>query len=511
MSKILVTITLFLSLCLGCSLETEPSGISSFWNNEEDAKLGIDAAYAPFYEEEGFGRGHLWAGPASDDMVVNRQTTEIINLTSFINSSTNTGDGFYENWQIIYKIIRRANDVLRNVPAIDMNVSLQNRILGEANFLCGYCYFFQAKRYGGVPFYNYSTPNDINKARETKQVTYENIEKYLLKSIDYFEKEQLWHHSDDEWGRPNLGAALGLLAKVYLYWGKYDKAKEMSQKVIDSGEYELCESYKMLFSLEGEKSDEVLFNLNNKNVRHQGTVTSIVMLSAKLTGGIGWYYFAPTKSLYDAFEDGDERRNVTLKGVGDEVNFLGVKTKLTSDNISDMTTGYMCTKYSSAYDKAKEWNWESGADIPLLRYADVLLINAEAKMRLAGASPENMNQPCQEATESLNQVRLRAFNWDKEKYISSPSFKDLIDERRRELAFEDERHYDLVRWRLAKEVYSKATLESDPRGARNFNELMPCFALPQTEIDNSNGVLINNVPEISPYTMFDFEMESLKD
>lgn len=495
----------------GCDLDTEPSGISSFWNNAADAVMGMNAAYTPFYEEEGFGRGHLWAGPASDDMIVNRKKTEVINMTSFIDLTTNSGEGFYENWQIMYQVIRRANDVLRYVPGIVMDASLKNRLLGEANFLCGFSYFYLAKRYGGVPFFDHRYSDDLNRARETKEETYRRIETYLLAAVRYLENEDLWIHADEEWGRPNLGAAYGLLAKVYLHWGKYSQARDAARKVIDSGRYTLCESYPLLFSLAGEKSDEVLFNLNNKAVRHQGTITSIVLLSARLSGGAGWYYFAPTQSLYNCYEAGDQRRNVTLCGVGDTVHFLQKDIVLTSENMSDMSTGYMAAKYSAAYNEAVTWNWESGADIPLLRYADVLLMHAEAVMHLSGAgpAPDKRTIPVPEAASSLNQVRLRAFGRDERHALTAPTFADLINERRRELAYEDERHFDLVRWGIAQEVYAAATEAEDPRGPRYFNPDMPHFPLPQTEIDNSNGVLVNNTTTPSLYTMFTLTDDTL--
>lgn len=485
-----------------CDLDREPYGLSNFWNTEADAQLGLDAAYAPFYEEEGFGRGHWWVGAASDDMVINRSKGDDEALTEF-RTTTNASSGQFSNWKIMYKVIRRSNDVMKYAPNIEMSDKNKDIILGEANFLCAFAYFHLAKRYGGLPFYDYNKPQEINKPRETKTETYTRIEGYLKTAISHFEKQSLWTRDKGAEGRPQLGAAYGLLAKVYAHWGKYNEAKAAAEKVINSGKYSLDKTnnngYAHLFSPAGEKHEEVLFNLTNKPVRNQGTVTSVILLSGTLSGGTGWYYFAPTKSLFDAFEkpnltsSGDLRRLVTLKGAGDDVFFLGKQTTLTSALIKDMSTGYMGTKYSAAYNDLTGWNWETGADVPLLRYADVLLIHAEAEIFLAGGGPNDRTKGVTAAAASFNEVRVRAFGGDNSKAISAPTFNDLVKERRCELAYEDERHYDLVRWGLAKEVYAAATTASDPRGPRTFDPAKDAhFPIPQREIENTDYLLVNN-------------------
>ncbi len=516
--KLLFIIPLF--LLASCDLDREPFGISNFWNTEADVWLGLNAAYEPFYNEEGFGRGHFWAGPASDDMVINRNKNDDDQLTKFI-ATSNASGGQFSNWQLMYRTIRRANDVMANTPNVEMSDKSRDLILGEANFLCAYTYFYLAKRYGGLPFYDWKKPLEINKPRETKTETYVRIEAYLKEAISHFEAQDAWTRDKDDLGRPNLGAAYGLLAKVYAHWGKYAEAKAAAEKVIDSGKYFLDKAdnngFTNLFSLAGEKHDEVLFNLVNKSIRNQGTVTSIILMSGTMTGGTGWYYFAPTKSLDDAFELDDLRRKTTLITVGDSVSYPAFIAKLQADenklaqeegrvpikikapfalrtqDISDMSTGYMCVKYADPYNKLQSWNWESGKDIPLLRYSDVLLIHAEAEIFLAGGGSANRTKGVPAAASSFNEVRVRAFGGDVTKAIAAPTFNDLVRERRCELAYEDERHYDLVRWGLAKEVYAAATTVTDPRGPRSFDPVKNAhFPIPQKEIENTDYLLVNN-------------------
>lgn len=482
-----------LFIVASCDLEREPYGIAGSFKTEADIQLALNAVYDPYYEEEGFGEGWLFFSAASDDMIVRAtgedETKAVMNFATPTNTSWTNAD----NWQKMYRSIRRANDVIKYTPDIDMSESSRNKIMGEANFLAGFDYFFMAKRYGGLPFFDVTNPEEINPARQTKLETYKRIEAYLLKSIEYFEKENLWKRSDDDFGKPNLGAAYGLLAKVYAHWGKFEECKAMAEKVINSGQYNLDlangNGFKDLFSLEGEKNSEVLFNLTSKPVDHQGTITSVILLSGSFSGGTGWYYMSPTKSLADAFEAGDLRRNVTVRGVGEQILRLGEDFTITEESIADMGTGFMCTKYYAPYEKSSSFPWESGKDVPLLRYSDILLLHAEAIMQLAGAGPTNASTPVAAAATSFNKVRVRAGLAP----IAAPTFANLVRERRCELAYEDDRHFDLVRWGMAQSVYAAATLANDPRGPRTFTPGKDeAFPIPQVEIDNSNGVLINN-------------------
>lgn len=509
-------ISLFLPLFSSCSLDKEPYGLADLWSSEGNAQKALDAAYVPLYEEEGFGEGHWWAGTLSDDMVINRPDGSVDRLANFTDV-TNTAGGLYTNWQVMYKVIRRANDVLAHVPDINMPESKKRIMLGEANYLCAFSYFFLAKRYGGLPFYDYNKPEEYNKPRETKEQTYKNIETYLLNTIDYFKDidgQPLWERSNDDWGRPNLGAAYGLLAKVYAHWGKMDKCKEMAWEVIKSNKYSLEKTnnngFNHLFSLEGEKSNEVLFNLTQRPERHKCSIISVVPMSSSLTGGTGWFYFAPTQSLRNAFKEGDLRRKTTVAEDGDEYSWIGktfvLKTKPTEQDkqeaesqgktvgdIGDMTTGYMCVKYANAYSSMSGWVWEPGADVPLLRYADILLLYVEALMDEKGLNSSNRDAMTSDATilQYFNEVHERAFALTPGKdHKDQICFMDLVNERRCELAYEDERHYDLVRWEMAQEIYAQ---NDKDKGSRTFNPAkdrhMP---LPQSEIENSNGVLINN-------------------
>lgn len=132
-------------------------------------------------------------------------------------------------------------------------------------------------------------------------------------------------------------------------------------------------------------------------------------------------------------------------------------------------------------------DWGGGLNTPVLRYADILLLHAEAIMNQNGGGPTNRTVGIAEAAISFNLVRERA-GLDP---IAAPTFNDLMYERRMELAFEGgDRHFDLVRWGLAEEIYNNLPAEGTYKPKRVFNpEVHRILPFPQNEIDISNGSL----------------------
>lgn len=149
----------------------------------------------------------------------------------------------------------------------------------------------------------------------------------------------------------------------------------------------------------------------------------------------------------------------------------------------------VCIKYMSPY-AVTYTGWAAGLNVPALRLSDVLLIHAEAIMNLNGGGPGSRTTAVGAAAASFNAVRERA-GLDP---IAAPTFNDLMYERKMELAFEGgDRHFDLVRWGLAEEIYDALPAEGSYKPARNFNptvhNLLP---YPQREIDNSGGSITQN-------------------
>src|SRR5688500_13053761 len=135
----------------GCTkkLDIEPEGSpvnGNFWKTAADAISGANAMYEQFDGEEFYGRGYMWYMDASDDMVVGRSNARAENVKNF-NSATPGVSYLNAQWKMRYIVIKRANDVIKNVPAIPMDDALKSRVLGEAYFLRALMYFQLAYNY----------------------------------------------------------------------------------------------------------------------------------------------------------------------------------------------------------------------------------------------------------------------------------------------------------------------------------------------------------------------------
>lgn len=262
--------------------------------------------------------------------------------------------------------------------------------------------------------------------------------------------------------------------------------------VINSGRHSLYPVYADLFTIEHEINDETLWALGARE--GSNPITSMIMLPNDVWGGThdeqtgaGWRLVSATENFYDSYEADDARKAATVaKRNVDKVTYNGVTDILKAPNNQSPV---VCIKFQQPF-KNVVVNFSPGLDIPAIRFADVLLIHAEAIMNLNGGGPANRTVGVAAAAESFNLVRERA-GLDP---IAAPTFNDLMYERKAELAFEGgDRHFDLVRWGLAEEVYNALPAEGTYKPKRTFlpdkHRLLP---YPQREIDNSSGTITQN-------------------
>ncbi len=522
--KIYKTVMVLLSVtCLtiiSCSDEftnLEPIGSSSygnFWKTEQDAIEAANSMYFYMKDEDMFTRGFMWYINASDDMVTGRIKDYADNTKNF----NIKGDESGLKWMYpqSYKIIRRANDILLNVPDMNIDENLKKRILGEAYFMRAFHYHWLAYHYGdngpngGIPIVTEENMNDEagSYVRPASVVdNYKQIIEDLNKAKDLLPLYTTYNA--DDYGRAHKDAALAYIAKTYLYWAQYDPTKYADavaacDAVTNSG------SGRALIDTGNPSKDYRLLHsyLNNWTSEYIWSVDSGVEGGSKLPGvmlenkgwGIynGWGYYQPTEELYDAFEDGDPRREVTILKFGDEFQFFGETRIYQSEN---SLSGFQFNKYMYEYqfeNPIGTYINPSGDspttiyNVPILRYAEILLIKSEALIMQG----KNGDAP-------LNLVRHRAGLAP----ITNATMADLKHERRVELAGEfADRHFDLVRWGDAKEVYSKPlhgrihTDRSNPNSpysieeiwpARNFDpSYMNVWPIPNQSV-NSSGISQN--------------------
>ncbi len=378
-----------------------------------------------------------------------------------------------EIWVANYRGITRANLALSILPGIAIEQSLKNRLMGEAKFLRAYYYWNLVRTYGGVPLINsvIDPTNDAEVNQAMIRASVDQIYNQIISDLQYA-SDSLWtktEYQSTEVGRATSGAAKGLLSKVYLYQKNWQACFDMAQDVINSGEYALVDDYSTIWREVGENSSESLFE-----VQAVGGPIALGVQQYSLVQGVrgqfGWGFNTPSESLNNAYETADTiRRNATMIYPGE--------TLWDGTVIIDNTPNprYNQKAYISKTEETFNGNDEqTNKNIRVLRYAEVLLIHAEAANELGNSSF---------ALSSLNEVRQRV-NLSDITVTDQAQLRQIIwHERRVELGMEHDRFFDVIRQGRGAELFG-------PLGfIAGKNEVFP---IPQSQIDISNGLLTQN-------------------
>ncbi len=370
---------------------------------------------------------------------------------------------FDEVWQSHYACIQRANQSINRLEAFDLDPTLKSRLIGEAKFLRALIYFRLVETFGGVPLIadvpDLSVDPTQLLSRATKEDTYAFIETDLNEAITSLPEKS--EYPSSELGRATTGAAKALLAKVSTYQNKWQEVLSLTDEIIASGEYGLTPNYEDIWKEIGENNTESIFEIQGRGETPTAGIQGYsVTQGARGEGGWGWGFNTPSQDLADSYEAGDLRRDATIIFRG-EILFDG---RLVPNTV--VNPMYNQKAYSSAFSDA----WETGKNIRILRYAEVLLMNAEAALATGG-----------DAATPLNQVRNRAGLGN----AATVDQMTIWEERRHELAFEHDRYFDLVRQGRAGEVL-RALGKPFEDGKHEV------FPIPQEQINNSGGLLEQN-------------------
>jgi hypothetical protein len=439
-----------------------------FWKTESDLKSAVDGLYFWGSYEGVTGRGFMWYDNASDNMITGRDKSGAAILKNFTETG-NTDRDVVDNWPKMCQLIRRANNILLYAPSMNVDSSVKNEALGEAYFFRAFAYLWLAPWYGddvsgGIPIYVATTPVDsLDMPRPSSVMkNYTMIINDLKKAADllpYFE-----NMSSSNYGRPHVTACWGLIARAALYAAQFDASyyqvvSDYCDKIISHGKNNLygylgtgkispLSAYSGLFTPEQNWGVEYLWSLPSSLT--SGSEFPGVLFQ---NGGWGlfntWGYFQPTLELYNEYEQGDNRRDVTIVYPGNTISFVGTQNIVYAVNPAGVSSpSYLAAgKYlapfagSDCVGKTVSTNGDyptTTLNPPVLRYADVLLMKAEAMIKLSGTGTGD---------QWINIVRNRAgLN-----SITGATMADLQHERRCELAFEfgPFRYLDLVRWGLA--------------------------------------------------------------
>lgn len=460
-------------------LEEDPKNqvtIQNFYQTESDAITAVNAIYAYLNSVDNFAVGGNTAGVyhstfwvtvglASDEMLNNQLgAANFDQLSSF--SHTPQNPSMEEIWGMHYKTITLANIAIARIPGISMNTTLRDRLVGEAKFLRGLMYFNLVRMFGEVPLL-IEENNPLLPSKATVEAIYEQIVDDLS---DAAEALPLSYDAGNGRGRATQGAANAILAKVYLTIRNFEQASIHAKKVIDSQEYELWEDFADVFKLSSRGGREAIFSVGFGDAGGAIIFWEVGQFNVRLlprelsAEGIqnaqGWQF--PTEHLYNQFEVDDRRRAVTF-----------------ITEINDPNGAFSIRPYVKKYwDRTMEPQGNNSSnDFPVIRYADVLLIYAEAQNELGNTD---------EALDYINIIRKRA-RFDGSTYanavpdysgLNQEQFRDaVLKERMMEFVFEGQRWFDLARTGKLQQLVPLAKPGVVP-AQRNY-----LFPLPQREVD----------------------------
>jgi starch-binding outer membrane protein, SusD/RagB family len=472
---------LTLMVATGCDdfLERYPLdtvNTENFYKTRDDAVAAINAAYQPLQRPK-LHNMRMWTtdiiagnSEVGANPVEANDGIETKDQARFITTTDNRG--VLDLYQGPAPGILYANIVLQKVPSIDMDETLKNRILGEAKFLRAYYYFILVRFFGDVPLIlTPQTPgDDLRPARTPTSEVYTQIIKDLEEAIAQLPRRE--EYADSDRGRASKGAAVGMLAKVYLTLGNWEKVVALCEQVRELG-YMLNADYASNFNPDTENSIESLFEVqfvspvnNFWDDENQSSWTTNFMgpRDSPLTT-VGWGWNQPTQEFVDSYEVGDLRKDVTIFYEGGP-QFDGKDYKSSMAYV----TGYNVRKFVLPASYVPTGSSGSPLNWPVLRYADVLLMKSEALNELGRTT---------DAEAPLNEVRARA-GLDPVSGLNQEAFREkVLHERRMELAFEGHRWFDLVRVKNGQ--WGLQFLHSI--GRTNATEKHLLFPIPQAERD----------------------------
>lgn len=484
--KAVASISIFSALFISCSddfIERTPAysiDSENYFNSKEEYDYALIAVYdilQSTYVNVLLGEiasdNTLAGGESQTDVIGFQQIDDMIH--------TPVNSNLRDVWNWMFAGVNRANYILEFKDKTDFEGKEQ--LLAETRFLRAYFHFELVKWFGGVPMKGdarFRIGDETSIARSTKEQVYASIEADLIYAVEHLSPTAA------QTGRVTKGAAQALLGKAYLYQDKFSQASQVLENLItQTGGYSLVTDYNTIFEMAGENGTESVFEVQYTDTEgagfgclqcSEGNVAVGFMGIRNYAGPqftSGFSFNIPTQEAYDAFEVGDNRRDVAILDIEAWATATGATFGTGNEH-----TGYFNRKYLPRIRSGSaqgDLNLTNPNNYRAIRYADVLLMAAEAFNR--GGIDDT------KARLYLNQVRRRAFgDTNHDISASGAALTDFIwAERRRELVGEGHRFFDLVRTQRAAQEIDGFTA--------NKNELFP---IPIEEIQFSGGLWEQN-------------------
>ncbi|SER01250.1 Starch-binding associating with outer membrane [Hyunsoonleella jejuensis] len=491
---------------MGCSdLEEEPVGLLSpegFFSTPEDIQLAVNASFTHAINEEIWGRKLSVALMLRSDMV-NLNSTQTRRVEMNMHTITGDNEMVFDPWTRIYLGIAAANNAIAGAEQVSAAEDVKNPITAQAYFARAFYYFHLVRLFGDVPYID-APVDDITAATNISNTPEAEVYEKIIADLEY--AEQWLTNTVATRATPSKAAAKSYLALVYLtmagntpgspYWQMaYDKAKEV---ITNKGTYDvdLDPDFQTLFNADKiDASKEPIFVLDYNNNEAPDNAYDQIAPMTGIRGdndgaGGGWSVSTPTLAVYNSFDPDDYRRRVSFQTealiAGSTVDY----TSFTNSGHEHAVNAPYIAKYLRFPGAFARGNKRATShNYSMIRYAEVLLIAAEAGVEIGAA----------DALDFLNEVRGRARNGGQTTnggYVPEtvpPSavpadlalitVADVIEERRIELAFECKRWYDIKRRQLGDQVFSASGYEgAKPDWNASVDYDTP---IPQDEIDRN--------------------------
>ncbi|WP_118196389.1 RagB/SusD family nutrient uptake outer membrane protein [Albibacterium indicum] len=381
-------------------------------------------------------------------------------------------------WTGQYNLINLSNNVLAAADSLENQTPLTQTNIGEAKFFRAFAYFNLVRSFGEVPKIDFriNDPSEAIVPKSTIAEIYQLIDSDLQEAVASL--PPTWDSQYE--GRITRGAALALQAKTFLTRQMWSQALASAEMVISSEVYDLSTPYNQIFRESEENGKESVFEIQ-AHYTQSNTEVGITYASRQGVRGagdwnLGWGWNVPNQKMADAFEEGDPRKDETLLYTGQMNSPYGETLP------SNLPRPYWNKKVYTDPDIRRSTGSLGGAwfNMRVIRYADVVLMAAEAANELGGATNT------EKALEYLEMIRARARGGNSAVLpeVTTTNQGELRNairhERQVELGMEHQRFFDLVRW---------GTAAANLPGYQHRNRFLP---IPQPEIDKSGGVLEQN-------------------
>lgn len=467
MKKIIYTLSaLALTLSACVPLDTPPYDRETdltFWSEDKNAaEEALNTCYTyltDMYEL-------VYSDGMSDNAYVKGGQNQAIG-----NGKYGTSDGYvYDVWNRHYAGIRACNELLKNIDLVpELSDELKARYVAEARTLRAWNYYELYVRFGGVPYL--TEPISIAEARTATRETAASIAAHIEAELEEVVASGALpaSYGAADKGRVTKWTASAILAKTYLFEGKFEKVRDITATIISESGISLYPSYSGLFTVAAENCDEILLSTQYMTVSREQNI----MYNTLPPSMGGYSNLAPLKSLVDSYimlngkaidEDGsgysaaspwtnrDPRLAATVMYPGNSYPVSGGTVEPdwngrdAFNSTSDVTpTGYYIRKW---WDNTYRLTLQSSLNAIIIRYADVLLMNAEAHAELGTLNETVWNATIRKIRERAGFTEASALD-----FPAGGNLKAIVrNERRAELAFEGSRRTDIIRWKTAETV-----------------------------------------------------------